>query len=165
MLLEELPLKDKSCAQHFTDLVASLPSYQQRAVLSSTLHVLNTQYILPQHRAISIINGCAALVRDLISENHVLVEHLVELCVNIQTSTLVLSLELRRLALVVLCDDEGESLLNLDLARLMMCRSNVIYVGEDASQVRRPVIHPTRTHSATRRLVMVECDLRIRLTK
>lgn len=114
-LLEALPLRDEAHLQQFVNLVGSLHGYQQRAVQLAMLNYLNNHYLagmsrpndLTQDQRSSVVGDCAALIKSTVASNRNLTDYLSELCINVEISVLTRSLGLRRLALAVLCDDEG----------------------------------------------------------
>jgi hypothetical protein len=86
--------------------------------LLSTLQYLNRQYLsnngqtetsIQDQKPADIVNDCAAFVKELTDGNDMLIEYLVELCVNIESSILARWFGLQRVVLASLSDDEGIS--------------------------------------------------------
>lgn len=115
-LLESLPLWDPSRVQPLVDLTLHLSAYQQRSLLKAMLNYLDIRYLirLPNlgnkftRDASELVGGCAAFVNAFVSLQPALVDHLSELCVNIETSILARSYGLRKVVLVVLSTDAGK---------------------------------------------------------
>lgn len=113
-MLERLALGKQRYPHYFVTLVRSLPAYQQRNVLNSILMYLDRHYLssISWDTKISmndaqIVGDAAALTNIVVASDQNLVSHLAELCVNVESSILTRSIGLRRLAVLVLCADEG----------------------------------------------------------
>lgn len=115
-LLKTLPLQNPEFLSPLRRLITNLPAYQQRTFLVSVLQFLDRQFLQESSQMQTVddlrrlsknISSCAGLIREIVSGNAMLLEHLTEMCIKLEGNALVISLPLRRSVLASLANDEG----------------------------------------------------------
>jgi hypothetical protein len=115
-LFESLLSHDKSRSHCFKHLMKALPAFQQRAVLLSVMHYLDSQYLsrtaggnisMQDQNPAEVVNDCAALIKSLTEDSNMLIDYIAELCVKVENSILIRSFTLRRVVLASLSGNDG----------------------------------------------------------
>lgn len=115
-LLFRLVLEEKDYMPALKKLVQSLHAYEQRSFLKSVLRSVSkiSEVAGDQPWNLSAvgksspeITGSAAVLHSFISHNEVLLDYLVELLTNLESSPLIGPVTLQRVVLACIANDEG----------------------------------------------------------
>lgn len=146
-LLFALVLEEKDSMPKLKNLVKSLHAYEQKSFLKSILRSvakMSDAAIDQPWNLTSLENsspeiaGSAAVLQDLLSNNEFLLDYLVELLINLESSPLIGSNTIQRAAVACIAKDEGVFVLKIGMINVwlnLLLRSNLLCHGKEYGTV------------------------------